>query len=294
MPLPKPLADESRDEFFDRCMANPTMNGEFPDAKERGGVCGSLWDDREKRIILRQPRQSMESGFDVDWSEGDISEAEKLFDKPIKNIRECLAGRGEPLKRISEGVYGGYLVRFTSPGEKDLTGEYFDAETDFMLGTYPIKGLRALYEHGFDEDLGSIPIGEVITARVDPLGIYAEKRFDLIGNFKAYIGGINQPDKWKDRQIEVAQQYHNLLKDMLDNGVLVMEGGRPVRKNLGWSSGAHPPAVRVSSNGHIDRWPIWEATATLRPAMPNDTTIQKVKMLDHVQLKDLLRPAPRN
>ena len=42
MPLPKPKG-ESRDEFADRCMVNPTMLKEYPDQKQRFAVCMSQY-----------------------------------------------------------------------------------------------------------------------------------------------------------------------------------------------------------------------------------------------------------
>ena len=34
---------------------------------------------------------------------------------------------GDTVKALGDGRVGGYLVRFTSPDEPDLEGEYFDA-----------------------------------------------------------------------------------------------------------------------------------------------------------------------
>ena len=39
MPLPVPRAKEKSKDFISRCMANPTMNKEFPDNKQRAAVC---------------------------------------------------------------------------------------------------------------------------------------------------------------------------------------------------------------------------------------------------------------
>ena len=47
MPLPKPNQGESQDEFISRCMANDTMNSEYPDQKQRAGVCYTQWRDKE-------------------------------------------------------------------------------------------------------------------------------------------------------------------------------------------------------------------------------------------------------
>ena len=46
MPLPKPKRGEAKEAFLDRCMADGTMNEEFPDRKQRYAVCNSLWTKR--------------------------------------------------------------------------------------------------------------------------------------------------------------------------------------------------------------------------------------------------------
>jgi len=55
MPLPKPNTDESEADFMDRCMANPTMNDEYPDASQRAAVCRSQYEGSKmvrKRLAL--------------------------------------------------------------------------------------------------------------------------------------------------------------------------------------------------------------------------------------------------
>lgn len=47
MPLPKPNKSEKHEDWIDRCMANPTMNEEYPEAEQRRAVCESIW-KREK------------------------------------------------------------------------------------------------------------------------------------------------------------------------------------------------------------------------------------------------------
>ena len=41
MPLPKPNAGETNQEFVDRCMADPKANQEFPDREQRFAVCNA-------------------------------------------------------------------------------------------------------------------------------------------------------------------------------------------------------------------------------------------------------------
>lgn len=48
MPIPKPKKGESKKKFMDRCMADPTMNKEFP-TNQRYAVCLQQWDDKDKK-----------------------------------------------------------------------------------------------------------------------------------------------------------------------------------------------------------------------------------------------------
>jgi hypothetical protein len=41
MPIPSPKKSEKQDDFVSRCMGDETMNKEFPDQKQRAGVCYS-------------------------------------------------------------------------------------------------------------------------------------------------------------------------------------------------------------------------------------------------------------
>jgi len=43
MPLPTPKNNESKEDFLDRCIADPKSVEEFPDSKQRIAVCSSLW-----------------------------------------------------------------------------------------------------------------------------------------------------------------------------------------------------------------------------------------------------------
>ena len=48
MPVPTPREDENQDEFIARCMANDTMNEEYPEEDQRAAICFQSWRDRNK------------------------------------------------------------------------------------------------------------------------------------------------------------------------------------------------------------------------------------------------------
>lgn len=46
--MPKPLNDETRTDFLDRCMGDEEAVSDYPDAEQRYAVCNSLWTERPK------------------------------------------------------------------------------------------------------------------------------------------------------------------------------------------------------------------------------------------------------
>ena len=49
MPIPEPRKEETEDEFIGRCMADEGMQKEFPDQKQRAGVCYNKWRSRKQK-----------------------------------------------------------------------------------------------------------------------------------------------------------------------------------------------------------------------------------------------------
>jgi hypothetical protein len=52
--MPTPRKDESRDEFFDRCMGDDEAVEDFPDPKRRGGFCKAQWEGSQGRGLPRR------------------------------------------------------------------------------------------------------------------------------------------------------------------------------------------------------------------------------------------------
>jgi len=66
MPLPKPKADESQDEFVARCMGAEAMKEEFPDNDQRLAVCFQRWKDRESKSAEPEETSAFERRYYVD------------------------------------------------------------------------------------------------------------------------------------------------------------------------------------------------------------------------------------
>jgi hypothetical protein len=71
---------------------------------------------------------------------------------------------GSTIKAVGSGKIQGYLVRYTSPAEPDLVGDFFDARTDFGLkdgATLPLY-----YHHNLDPELrGPLGSGEITATK---------------------------------------------------------------------------------------------------------------------------------
>lgn len=53
MPIPKPTKGEKQAKFISRCMGNETMNKEYPDKKERAGICYSQWKKPKTEAVIK-------------------------------------------------------------------------------------------------------------------------------------------------------------------------------------------------------------------------------------------------
>lgn len=151
---------------------------------------------------------------------------------------------GDAIKSLGDSRIGGYLVRWGSPDEKDLQGEYFTEETDLVLDWY--KERPMLYHHGLDPDLQVKSVGTIDVIKTDDIGVWAEGQLD---NHNKYIEAI---------------------KKLIAKGI------------LSWSSGAPPHLVETANDGRIKRWPIIEGSLTPTPAEPRpEMSIHTIKSYKH-------------
>lgn len=159
---------------------------------------------------------------------------------------DTLILRGDAVKAFGSGKVGGYLVRFTGPGDKDLEGDYFTAATYY--GPRDGDGAECLFHHGLPvkaelADLADRTFRPIRTRR-DTVGIWAETVLNMADEYEAKV--------------------YNLAK-----------AGK-----LGWSSGTAAHRVKRASDGRVTRWPIAEGSLTPTPAMPaNYGDVRPIKAL---------------
>jgi phage head maturation protease len=149
---------------------------------------------------------------------------------------DLMVGFGDAVKSTPDGRVAGYLVRFGTPRDTDLEGDFFTASTDFGRPTnegdqFP---LRLYYAHGMDNQIGRKAIGD---------GVVTVKSAGL----------------WYEGQIAESDQYREMIKRLAQEG------------RLGFSSGAAGHLVIRETTGvgkacRIKAWPLGEASLTPRPA----------------------------
>lgn len=103
---------------------------------------------------------------------------------------QTLVWFGDAVKALGDGRIGGYLVRFGSPDDPDLEGDYFDASTDFG----DIKTSPVYYQHGLDKSLKTRRLGQA-TLKVDEFGVWAETQLELRDEYERFIYGMAEAGK---------------------------------------------------------------------------------------------------
>lgn len=144
---------------------------------------------------------------------------------------ETLIYNGGEVKALGGGKVGGYLVRFSTHKDPDLTGDFFTHETDFFLEGGEGKA-AVLYHHGLNPKLKS-------------------RRF-AFGKLHLDEVGV-----WVEAELELRDAYEKAIYEMAEKG------------KLGWSSGSAPHMVertKVGKSFHLKSWPIVEASLTPTPA----------------------------
>jgi len=150
---------------------------------------------------------------------------------------DTLVFLGGPVKALGEGRVGGYLVRFTTPDDPDLTGEFFTRDTD--LDVEDGDRLSVYYHHGGDGHLKNRKIGRG-TAKFEDVGL------------------------WIEAQLSLRDDYERALYDLARQG------------KLGWSSGAVGHLTDFEQVGKarwIKAWPVKEASLTPTPAEPRNAAL---------------------
>jgi hypothetical protein len=147
---------------------------------------------------------------------------------------------GDAVKALGGGKVGGYLVRFSTSADPDITQlrDFFTKDTDFDLERGNLATLY--YDHGLDPVIKKRKLGRG-TMKVDDVGV------------------------WIEAQLEMRDDYERAIYEMAQAG------------KLGWSSGTAPHLVerkQVGGANQIVSWPLGDdASLTPTPAEPRNGAV---------------------
>ena len=104
---------------------------------------------------------------------------------------ETVVWYGGEVKALDDsGKIGGYLVRFSTAQDPDLSGDYFTKSTDFG----PIKSSPILYHHGMDSTLKGTRLG-LGELKTDDVGVWLEGQLELRDEYEKAIFNMAKAGK---------------------------------------------------------------------------------------------------
>jgi len=174
---------------------------------------------------------------------GAIPDPPTIGGVPVETVPDpakTLVWPGAEVKALGDGKIGGYLVRYGSPDQTDLTGDFFTKATDFGAADQTL----VWYHHGLDATLGLHSLG-----------------------LKSAAIGKDDIGVWILAQLNLRDAYEKAIHDEL-----VVTG------KAAWSSGtaAHLVERKMVRPGvyHVERWPLGlDASITPTPAEPRNTVL---------------------
>lgn len=172
--------------------------------------------------------------------------------KEFDNEADTVVFMGDAVKALGDGRVGGYLVRFSTSDDPDISAarDFFTKDTDFMFmfpGSSP-----AWFNH--NQDAKKKRLSHNADLIEDEFGVWAETILDERDRYEKFL--------------------YNLAK----------------KGKLGWSSGTASHLVEREAMGeahHVKRWPLGlDASLTHIPAEPRNSVIPLKS------LSELLPPIP--
>lgn len=178
-------------------------------------------------------------------------------------MRESVIYFGGAIKALDEnGKVGGYAVRHSDGTAKDLSGEYFAADT--YLGAHEGDGVDVLFHHGQPLALK----GQMTAAQVKKFEELADHLFSPVKTKRDDVG------LWAETVLDMADEYEKAVFGLVKAG------------KLGWSTGTASHTAKKTDDGKITRWPIIEISLTPTPCEPLNRAVS-LKALDSVKFAPL-------
>jgi HK97 family phage major capsid protein len=229
---------------------------------------------------FKQMQAILEELMGMDQAEEASEEDAPMPGKSLSS--ETLIQTGDAVKALdtTDGMtkVGGYLVRFTTKGDTDLTGDRFSPETDFDFD-FPGKS-TAYFNHGMSKALKKRRLSPVTLTR-DEVGVFAE-------------GLLNERDEYEHVLAEMARDGKLGLSSGVPSHLVEREGeGKSGSLITYWPLGkdasyTHTPAE--SRNVVMPLKSLFTAPVAAKAAEPNSTQPSEVNMTEE-EIKALVEKA---
>jgi len=145
---------------------------------------------KSSRTKLREIDGHLEElGGAMEAIEESVDDAQKPKEGEGKSSDTLIAFGGE-VKALGAGRVGGYLIRYTTGADPDLTGDYFTKETDF--GGHASSPV--FYHHGLDAKLGRRVIGQA-QHKPDDVGVWVEAQLNLRDEYEKGVYALAEKGK---------------------------------------------------------------------------------------------------
>lgn len=171
--------------------------------------------------------------------------------KVVQDVRFNYQKTLYEIKRTGENRIGGYAVVFGDSFNKDLEGDYFTENTDFMLDYFDNQ--IVLLDHNMR--LAELPNGKKLEEKMP--------RDSIMGNVVKF-----QKDEiglWCEAMVDDREEWVQYVLELIEQG------------KMNWSSGTIPHLVKRADDGNLKSWGIVEVSVTPTPAEPRFTNIQLIK-----------------
>lgn len=167
---------------------------------------------------------------------------------------KALVFQGTAVKALGNGRVGGYLIRYSTDTDPDLTGDFFTPDTDFG----DAEKADIYYHHGLDSTLKRRKLGK------------GELNRDTVG-------------VWVEGQLQMRDEYEKAIYRMAEEGLLGWSSS--TAPNLV----TREPAGKAY---HIKSWPLGlDASLTPTPAEPRNAAMTLKAYVD--SLLPAEQPAPK-
>ena len=256
--MPMPEMGEEKDKFMARCIPMVMEDGTAADNDQAVAICMSKFEKGPEENAVkagarhnRTDKQALQDIHDAATTLGAACSppmAEIVTFAPLGNFDKAMIYFGEAVKALGDGKVGGHLVYFSTDEDPDLTGEYFDKDTDYG----DLSQVDVYYQHGMDTKIGKRKLGRG-TLALDDVGV------------------------WIEAQLNLRDEYEKAVYALAERGKLGWSSG---------TAGHLIDREQKGNAQYIKAWPLGlDASLTPTPAEPRNTAISLKSYLGAIQSK---------